>query len=105
MKSRDRRAERMSEFVTNMFQYNVTVGITRSEVIFFVMPDQFPRFFTLRMICLKTCQAPMLCWFGVMSSWAWRCFGQSILAAFFLFLFDLAFKNNVQTMTKNQETV
>ena len=33
MKSRDRRAERMSEFVTNMFQYNVTVGITRSEVI------------------------------------------------------------------------
>ena len=35
MKSRDRRAERMSEFVTNMFQYNVTVGITRSEVIFF----------------------------------------------------------------------
>ena len=35
MKSRDRRAERMSEFVTNMFQYNVTVGITRSEVIVF----------------------------------------------------------------------
>ena len=35
MKSRDRRAERMSEFVTNMFQYNVTVGITRSEIIFF----------------------------------------------------------------------
>ena len=35
MKSRDRRAERMSEFVTNMFQYNVTVGITRSEVIGF----------------------------------------------------------------------
>ena len=33
MKSRDRRAERMSEFVTNMFQYDVTVGITRSEVI------------------------------------------------------------------------
>ena len=33
MKSRDRRAERMSKFVTNMFQYNVTVGITRSEVI------------------------------------------------------------------------
>ena len=33
MKSRDRRAERMSEFVTNMFQYSVTVGITRSEVI------------------------------------------------------------------------
>ena len=26
----------MSEFVTNMFQYNVTVGITRSEVIFCV---------------------------------------------------------------------
>ena len=25
----------MSEFVTNMFQYDVTVGITRSEVIFF----------------------------------------------------------------------
>ena len=36
MKSRDRRAERMSEFVTNTFQYNVTVGITRSEVIFLV---------------------------------------------------------------------
>ena len=35
MKSRDRRAERMSEFLTNMFQYNVTVGITRSEVFFF----------------------------------------------------------------------
>ena len=35
MKSRDRRAEKMSEFVRNMFQYNVTVGITRSEVIFF----------------------------------------------------------------------
>ena len=35
MKSRDRRAERMSEFVTNTFQYNVTVGITRSEVIIF----------------------------------------------------------------------
>ena len=35
MKSRDRRTERMSEFVTNMFQYNVTVGITRSEVILF----------------------------------------------------------------------
>ena len=35
MKSRDRRAERMSEFVTNMFQYNVTVGITRSEGFFF----------------------------------------------------------------------
>ena len=34
MKSRDRRAERILEFVTNMFQYNVTVGITRSEVIF-----------------------------------------------------------------------
>ena len=34
MKSRDRRAEKMSEFVTNMFQYNVTVGFTRSEVIF-----------------------------------------------------------------------
>ena len=33
MKSRDRRAERMSEFMTNMFQYNVTVGIARSEVI------------------------------------------------------------------------
>ena len=33
MKSRDRRAERMSEFATNMFQYNVTVGITRNEVI------------------------------------------------------------------------
>ena len=31
----------MSEFVTNMFQYDVTVGITRSEVIFwlfFAMP-------------------------------------------------------------------
>ena len=27
----------MSEFVTNMFQYNVTVGITRSEVIFFLV--------------------------------------------------------------------
>ena len=26
-------AQRMSEFVTNMFQYDVTVGITRSEVI------------------------------------------------------------------------
>ena len=36
MKSRDRRAERMSEFVTNMFQYNVTVGITRSEVILYL---------------------------------------------------------------------
>ena len=35
MKSRDRRAERMSEFMTNIFQYNVTVGIIRSEVIFF----------------------------------------------------------------------
>ena len=34
MKSRDRRAEKMSEFVTNMFQYNVTVRNTRSEVIF-----------------------------------------------------------------------
>ena len=50
MKSRDRRdldfiriilsfssrqilAQRMSGFVTNMFQYDVTVGITRSEVI------------------------------------------------------------------------
>ena len=26
----------MSEFVTNMFQYDVTVGITRSEVILIV---------------------------------------------------------------------
>ena len=34
MKCKDRRAEKMSEFVTNMFQYNVTEGITRSEVIF-----------------------------------------------------------------------
>ena len=33
MKSRDRRVERMLEFMTNMFQYNVTVGITRNEVI------------------------------------------------------------------------
>ena len=34
MKSRDQiLAQRMSEFVTNMFQYDVTVGITRSEVI------------------------------------------------------------------------
>ena len=38
MKSRDRRAQRMSEFVTNMFQYNVTVGITRSEIIFLHVP-------------------------------------------------------------------
>ena len=36
MKSRNRRAERMSEFVTSMFQYNVTVGITRSEVFLFL---------------------------------------------------------------------
>ena len=43
MKSRDRRAERMSEFVTNMFQYNVTVGITRSEVFVF-------SFFLIRLI-------------------------------------------------------
>ena len=46
MKSRDRRAERMSEFVTNMFQYNVTVGITRSEVynfIFFLLTYCFPK--------------------------------------------------------------
>ena len=40
MKSRDRRAEKMSEFVTNMFQYNVTVGITRSEVIFGGSPGE-----------------------------------------------------------------
>ena len=48
MKSRDRRAERMSEFVTNMFQYNVTVGITRSEVIFvgsFFLPKDVGCFF------------------------------------------------------------
>ena len=30
----------MSEFVTNMFQYNVTVGITRSEVIFMILYEQ-----------------------------------------------------------------
>ena len=47
MKSRDRRAERMSEFVTNMFQYNVTVGITRSEVIYFFV------FFNHRPLLLK----------------------------------------------------
>ena len=35
MKSRDRRAERMSEFVTtSMFQSNVTMGITRSDFFF-----------------------------------------------------------------------
>ena len=38
MKSRDRRVERMSEFVTNMFQYNVTVGIARSEVLIIIDP-------------------------------------------------------------------
>ena len=31
-------AQRMSGFVTNMCQYDVTVGITRSEVIFFSFP-------------------------------------------------------------------
>ena len=29
----------MSEFVTNMFQYNATVGITRSEVINLISSD------------------------------------------------------------------
>ena len=33
-------ARRMSGFVTNMFQYDVTVGITRSEVIFW--PNSLP---------------------------------------------------------------
>ena len=55
MKSRDRRAERMSEFVTNMFQYNVTVGITRSEIIFFVhfgaLQQHSARAFGLRLAC------------------------------------------------------
>ena len=31
----------MSEFVTNMFQYDVTVGITRSEVIFLFLVHCF----------------------------------------------------------------
>ena len=34
-------AQRMSEFVTNMFQYDVTVGITRSEVIFLLPTGRF----------------------------------------------------------------
>ena len=34
MKFRNRKAERMSEFKANIFQYNVTVGIIRSKIIF-----------------------------------------------------------------------
>ena len=61
-------AQRMSEFVTNMFQYDVTVGITRSEVIFntadpFNLPNKnMPVIvvFSLFLLYIKSCSIMFL---------------------------------------------